>query len=78
VLLIEDEPGTARTVERGLIAEGFAVDVADNGVDGLWRATERQYDAVVLDVMLLALPQTGPRRCPADRVHSSRVPATAK
>jgi DNA-binding response OmpR family regulator len=52
VLVIEDEPGIATAVQRGLVAEGFAVDLADNGVDGLWRATELEYDAVVLDVML--------------------------
>jgi DNA-binding response OmpR family regulator len=52
VLVVEDEVGIARAVRRGLIAEGFTVDVADNGVDGLWRVTENEYDAVVLDIML--------------------------
>jgi DNA-binding response OmpR family regulator len=52
VLVVEDEVGIATAVRRGLIAEGFTVDVADNGVDGLWRATENEYDAVVLDIML--------------------------
>jgi DNA-binding response OmpR family regulator len=42
----------AEGVRRGLEAEGFAVDVAHNGVDGLWRAREQQYDAIVLDVMM--------------------------
>ena len=38
--------------KRGLEAEGYAVDVASNGTDGLWLASEQPYDAVVLDVML--------------------------
>lgn len=44
--------GQAAAIERGLHAEGFAVDVAANGIDGLWMATENAYDAIVLDVML--------------------------
>jgi DNA-binding response OmpR family regulator len=36
----------------GLEAEGFAVDVANDGTDGLWLARENQYDAIVLDLML--------------------------
>ena len=52
ILVIEDDEHLARSVERGLRAEGFAVDVALDGTDGLWRATEEQYDAIVLDIML--------------------------
>ena len=36
----------------GLEADGFAVDVALDGTDGLWMATEHEYDAIVLDIML--------------------------
>jgi len=39
----------------GLTAEGYVVDVAGNGVDGLWKATENAYDVIVLDVMLPGL-----------------------
>lgn len=39
-------------LQRGFRDEGYAVDVATNGIDGLWCATENDYDAVVLDVML--------------------------
>ena len=39
-------------IERGLIAEGFAVDAVADGLDGLWRAREFPYDAIVLDIML--------------------------
>ncbi|MEP6527777.1 MAG: response regulator transcription factor [Nocardioidaceae bacterium] len=52
VLLVEDEPGIAAAIQRGLAAEGFSVDLAINGEDGLWRATEYEYDVVVLDIML--------------------------
>ena len=52
VLVIEDEAELADGIRRGLEAEGYAVDVADNGVDGLWRATEHEYGAIVLDLML--------------------------
>ncbi len=45
----------ADAVRRGLIAEGFDADVACNGVDGLWRAREFSYDAIVLDIMLPGL-----------------------
>ena len=52
VLLVEDEPHLAETVRRGLTGQGFVVDVADNGVDGLWLATEHDFDVIVLDIML--------------------------
>ncbi len=52
VLVVEDESGIASAVRRGLAAEGFSVDVAADGEDGLWRVTENDYDVVVLDVML--------------------------
>ena len=52
VLVVEDEKKVAAAVKRGLEAEGYAVDVALDGVDGLWMATEHDYDAIVLDIML--------------------------
>jgi two-component system OmpR family response regulator len=55
VLLVEDEILLAETVTKGLEREGYAVDVAHNGIDGLWAATERVYDAIVLDLMLPGL-----------------------
>ncbi|ERG64029.1 hypothetical protein L332_06090 [Agrococcus pavilionensis RW1] len=55
VLLVEDERRLAEAVRHGLAAEGFNVDWADNGVDGLWKAKEQQYDVVVLDIMLPGL-----------------------
>jgi len=52
VLVVEDEAVLAEGVRRGLEAEGFATDVAANGVDGLWMAQEHPYDAIVLDILL--------------------------
>lgn len=55
VLVVDDEPDTAATLAWGLQAEGYVVDVAHNGVDGLWKATENAYDVIILDVMLPGL-----------------------
>lgn len=55
VLVVEDEVRQAAALKRGLEAEGFAVDVASTGTDGLWLATEQPYDVIVLDVMLPGL-----------------------
>jgi DNA-binding response OmpR family regulator len=52
VLVVEDEPDLAESLAWGLQAEGYVVDVADNGVDGLWKATETAPDVIILDVML--------------------------
>jgi two-component system OmpR family response regulator len=52
VLVVEDEQRLAAGLRKGLEAEGFAVDVALDGGDGLWMAREHPYDAIVLDIML--------------------------
>jgi two-component system OmpR family response regulator len=52
VLVVDDEPRLAEGLKRGLEAEGFAVDVAHTGTDGLWLAREQQYAAILLDIML--------------------------
>jgi DNA-binding response OmpR family regulator len=52
LLIVEDEREFAETLRRGLVAEGFTADVAHTGREGLWRATEHEYDVVVLDIML--------------------------
>lgn len=49
LLVIEDEKKLAMSLKRGLEADGFAVDVALDGTDGLWMATEHDYDTIVLD-----------------------------
>jgi len=55
VLVVDDEVRLADGVRRGLEAEGWAVDVAHDGVDGLWHAREFSYDAIVLDLMMPGL-----------------------
>jgi two-component system, OmpR family, response regulator len=55
VLVVEDEPRLAATLTMGLRAEGFVVVEANTGIDGLWEATENQYDVIVLDIMLPGL-----------------------
>ena len=52
VLVVEDSPRMAALLKRGLAEDGYSVDVAADGPDGVWQATENPYDAVVLDVML--------------------------
>jgi two-component system, OmpR family, response regulator len=55
VLVVEDERRMAAGLRAGLEAEGFAVDLAADGTDGLWMAGEHPYDAIVLDIMLPGL-----------------------
>ncbi len=52
VLVVEDEARIARVLKRGLEEEGYAVDIAGDGPEGLWMATANPYEAVILDVML--------------------------
>ncbi|WP_040494447.1 response regulator transcription factor [Ilumatobacter nonamiensis] len=52
LLVVEDEVKLANSLHDGLTADGFAVDVANDGNDGLWMATTHTYDAIVLDIML--------------------------
>ena len=55
VLVVEDEARMAGLLRRALREEGHAVDVAADGHEGLWLATENSYGAIVLDVMLPGL-----------------------
>ncbi|MGI8879362.1 MAG: response regulator transcription factor [Jatrophihabitans sp.] len=52
ILIAEDEARMAELLRRGLEEEGYAVDVVGSGTDAVWMASEHEYDAVVLDVML--------------------------
>ena len=72
VLVVEDEVRLALALQRGLRAEGFAVDVAHDGTDGLHQAREGGYDALVLDVMLPGL--SGYRVVQALRAERNYVP----
>jgi DNA-binding response OmpR family regulator len=55
VLIVEDEVSMANALKAGLELEGYLVDVSHDGLDGLWRATEFDFDVMVLDVMLPGL-----------------------
>lgn len=52
ILVIEDEPRLLRNLAKALREEGYAVDTADAGDDGLYKAETFNYDAIILDVML--------------------------
>ena len=52
ILLIEDEKKLSQVIKKGLTEQGFAVDVAYDGEEGLYLAEEESYDAIILDVML--------------------------
>src|SRR6266511_3554550 len=52
VLLVEDDRKIANAVKRGLHAEGFTVEIAADGIEGGWLATEGVYDLIILDIML--------------------------
>lgn len=52
ILIVEDELDLQTALARALRDEGYAVDTAANGADGLINAENADYDAVVLDVML--------------------------
>jgi DNA-binding response OmpR family regulator len=54
-LVIDDERSMAAGLRAGLEIEGFTVDIAYDGVDGLWLARENSYDIILLDVMLPGL-----------------------
>ncbi|MBV9575659.1 MAG: heavy metal response regulator transcription factor [Gammaproteobacteria bacterium] len=52
ILIVEDEPKTAAYLHKGLSENGFNVDQAANGEDGLFLALNHYYDLIILDVML--------------------------
>jgi two-component system, OmpR family, copper resistance phosphate regulon response regulator CusR len=52
ILIVEDEPKTAAYIHKGLVEQGYSVDVAHDGLEGLHMATTTNYDLILLDVML--------------------------
>ncbi|GAA3476404.1 MULTISPECIES: response regulator transcription factor [Streptomyces] len=72
LLIVEDERRLAMSLAGGLTAEGFAVDVVHDGLEGLHRASEGVYDLVVLDIMLPGM--NGYRVCAALRAAGHEVP----
>jgi two-component system OmpR family response regulator len=55
ILVVEDEPRLLRSLAKALREEGYAVDTAESGGDGLYKAESWDYDVVVLDIMLPGL-----------------------
>ncbi|HEV8002099.1 MAG TPA: response regulator, partial [Planctomycetaceae bacterium] len=52
VLVVEDDPDLLFVISCTLREEGYAVDTAEDGEEGLFKATSWEYDAIVLDIML--------------------------
>lgn len=72
ILLVDDEVRLADGIRRGLEAEGMVVDVANDGAAGLGLARDRDYDAIVLDVMMPGM--SGYRVCQALRAEGDWTP----
>lgn len=72
LLVIEDDDDIADVIEQTLRSEGFSVDRAADGVDGLWMAEEGVYGLIVLDVLLPGM--NGFKVCEAVRAKGIEVP----
>ncbi|MCG8342480.1 MAG: response regulator transcription factor [Chlorobiales bacterium] len=72
ILIIEDEPGIAGFLKEGLEEECFAVDVANNGREGLSMALTSDYDLLIVDWLLPGL--SGVEVCRQFRKESSEIP----
>lgn len=72
LLIVEDEKRLALSLAKGLTAEGYAVDVVHDGLEGLHMAGEGAYDLIVLDIMLPGM--NGYRVCGALRAAGNDVP----
>ena len=72
ILLVEDEPSVAAFLHQGLTEQGYAVDLAADGMLGLHRAQSNQYDCLILDQMLPGL--SGLEVCRQVRAHDPGVP----
>jgi DNA-binding response OmpR family regulator len=73
--VVEEERNLAAGLRSGLEAEGFAVDVAHTGTEGLWLATEHPYDAIVVDLQLPGV--TGSKVCEQLRARKVQTPVLA-
>ncbi len=59
LLIVEDEAKLADYLRKGLVEEGYVVEVTGNGIDGLHMATEGSHDLIVLDTMLPGIDGLG-------------------
>jgi DNA-binding response OmpR family regulator len=55
ILIIEDDVSLGASLTWGLGAEGYTVELVADGAEGLWQATEREFDLIILDIMLPSL-----------------------
>ncbi|WP_432720101.1 response regulator [Jeongeupia wiesaeckerbachi] len=82
ILIVEDEAKTAGYLKQGLSESGYAVDIAVNGIDGLHKALEDDFDLVILDVMLPVLDGWGVldglRRRKQTPVHTANTPRQSR
>ena len=78
VLIIEDEEKTADDLHRGLTEQGFTVDLARDGIDGLHLALEGDHAVIVLDVMLPGLDGYGVLRALRARKQTPVIMLTAR
>ena len=78
VLIIEDEEKTADYLHRGLTEQGYTVDVARDGIEGLHLAMESDYAVIVLDVMLPGLDGFGVLRALRARKQTPVIMLTAR
>ncbi|MBP0943751.1 heavy metal response regulator transcription factor [Pseudomonas alliivorans] len=78
VLIIEDEEKTADYLRRGLTEQGYAVDVARDGIEGLHLGLENDYAIIVLDVMLPGLDGFGVLRALRARKQTPVIMLTAR
>lgn len=78
VLIIEDEQKTADYLHRGLTEQGYTVDVANDGIEGLHLAMQGDYAVIVLDVMLPSLDGFGVLRALRARKQTPVIMLTAR
>ena len=72
ILVVDDEVGVTTALKRGLTADGFDVDVAHDGVEGLWLAETNPYRLIILDIMLPKM--NGYRVCSTLRANGNVTP----
>src|SRR3954451_17630207 len=72
LLLVDDDATLTAALRRGLTAEGFTVETAADGRDGVWRGREGGYDLILLDIMLPGA--NGYRVCAELRRAGDRTP----
>ena len=78
LLIVEDEPRQAEFLKKGLMENGYVVDVAVTGIEGRHLALEGEYDLILLDVMLPGLDGFGVLKSLRERKHTPVLMLTAR